>query len=170
LVWFGLVWFGFLRQGFSVLPWLSWNSLCRPGWPQTQKSTCLCLPSAGIKGVHHHRLAVSKLLAYLSSLFPPSFRPLRILQTWDSSSLPCAHGMKGKRDTFINRCTWSDEYYDWGAWLTLGRRRSPTCILLCLWLMKGGLPGVVTFKLSWNLKMLHELSLGKCQQMPTHPS
>jgi hypothetical protein len=38
----------------SVLPWLSWNSLCRPGWPQTQKSTCLCLPSAGIKGVHHH--------------------------------------------------------------------------------------------------------------------
>jgi hypothetical protein len=33
---------------------LSWNSLCRPGWPQTQKSACLCLPSAGIKGVHHH--------------------------------------------------------------------------------------------------------------------
>ena len=34
--------------------WLSWNSLCRPGWPWTQKSACLCLPSAGIKGVHHH--------------------------------------------------------------------------------------------------------------------
>jgi hypothetical protein len=33
---------------------LSWNSLCRPGWPQTQKSACLCLPSAGNKGVHHH--------------------------------------------------------------------------------------------------------------------
>jgi hypothetical protein len=31
---------------------LSWNSLCRPGWPRTQKSACLCLPSAGIKGVH----------------------------------------------------------------------------------------------------------------------
>jgi hypothetical protein len=43
--------FGFLRQGFSVWPWLSWNSLCRPGWPRTQKSACLCLPSAGIKGV-----------------------------------------------------------------------------------------------------------------------
>ena len=26
----------------------------RPGWPRTQKSTCLCLPSAEIKGVHHH--------------------------------------------------------------------------------------------------------------------
>ena len=26
---FGLVWF--LRQGFSVWPWLSWNSLCRSG-------------------------------------------------------------------------------------------------------------------------------------------
>jgi hypothetical protein len=35
--------FGFLRQGFSVYPWLSWNSLCGPGWPQTQKSACLCL-------------------------------------------------------------------------------------------------------------------------------
>jgi hypothetical protein len=48
------VFFGFSRQGFSVQPWLSWNSLCRPGWPRTQKSTCLCLPSAGIKGVRHH--------------------------------------------------------------------------------------------------------------------
>jgi hypothetical protein len=24
------------------------------GWPQTQKSVCLCLLSAGIKGVRHH--------------------------------------------------------------------------------------------------------------------
>jgi hypothetical protein len=44
----------FLRQGFSVWPWLSWNSLCRPGWPRTQKSACLCLPSAGIKGMRQH--------------------------------------------------------------------------------------------------------------------
>jgi hypothetical protein len=42
------------RQGFSVQPWLSWNSLCRPSWPGTQKSTHLCLLSAGIKGVRHH--------------------------------------------------------------------------------------------------------------------
>ena len=41
-------------------PWLSWNSLCRPGCPGTQKSACLCLPSAGIKGVRHHaRLSFS---------------------------------------------------------------------------------------------------------------
>jgi hypothetical protein len=38
----------------TEFPWMSWNSLCRPGWPQTQKSACLCLPSAGIKGVRHH--------------------------------------------------------------------------------------------------------------------
>jgi hypothetical protein len=44
----------FFKQGFSVQPWLSWDTLCRPGWPQTQKSACLCLPSAGIKGVCHH--------------------------------------------------------------------------------------------------------------------
>jgi hypothetical protein len=36
-----------------VYLWLSLNSLCRPGWPQTQKFPCLCLPSAGIKGVRH---------------------------------------------------------------------------------------------------------------------
>jgi hypothetical protein len=53
-VWFGLVWFGFFRQGFSVQSWLSWKSLCRPGWLRTQKSACLCLLSAGIKGVYHH--------------------------------------------------------------------------------------------------------------------
>ncbi|GAB1297013.1 ATP-binding cassette sub-family A member 6 [Apodemus speciosus] len=35
----------------------SWNSLCRPGWPRTQKSACYCLPSAGIKGMRNHRLA-----------------------------------------------------------------------------------------------------------------
>jgi hypothetical protein len=28
-----------------------------PGWPRTQKFACLCLPSAGIKGVRHHHLA-----------------------------------------------------------------------------------------------------------------
>ena len=50
---FCFVLFCFSRQGFSVWPWLSWNSLCRPGWPHTQKSTCLCLPSAGIKGMCH---------------------------------------------------------------------------------------------------------------------
>jgi hypothetical protein len=27
------------------------NSLCRPDWPQTQRSACLCFTSAGIKGV-----------------------------------------------------------------------------------------------------------------------
>jgi hypothetical protein len=43
----------FLKQGFSVYPWLTWNSLCRPGRPRTQKFTYLCLPSAGIKGMHH---------------------------------------------------------------------------------------------------------------------
>lgn len=29
----------FSRQVFSVLPWLSWNSQCRPGWPGPQRST-----------------------------------------------------------------------------------------------------------------------------------
>jgi hypothetical protein len=52
----------FLRQGFSVSPWLSWNSFCRPALSWTQKSTYLCLPSAEIKGVCHHYPAPTGLL------------------------------------------------------------------------------------------------------------
>jgi hypothetical protein len=48
VVGFLLLLFLFFKTGFL------WNSLCRPGWPQTQKFASLCLPSAGIKGVCHH--------------------------------------------------------------------------------------------------------------------
>jgi hypothetical protein len=44
---------GLKRQGFYGTPWLSWILLCRPGWPQTQRSPCFYLPSAGIKNVNH---------------------------------------------------------------------------------------------------------------------
>lgn len=40
--------YSFLRQSISVYPWLSWNLFCRPGWPQTQRSSWLFLPSVGI--------------------------------------------------------------------------------------------------------------------------
>jgi hypothetical protein len=26
-----------LREGFFELPWLSWNKLCKPGWPWTHR-------------------------------------------------------------------------------------------------------------------------------------
>jgi hypothetical protein len=55
---FVLFCFVLLRQGFSVYSWLSWNSLCKPGWPQTRRSAWLCLLSAGIKGVLHQCLFV----------------------------------------------------------------------------------------------------------------
>jgi hypothetical protein len=45
--------FWFFEAGFLCVA-LSCNLLYRPGWPRTQKSTCLCLPSAGIKGTCHH--------------------------------------------------------------------------------------------------------------------
>jgi hypothetical protein len=41
-------------QSISVQLWLSWNLIYRPSWPWTQRSTCLCLESARIKGVHYH--------------------------------------------------------------------------------------------------------------------
>jgi hypothetical protein len=46
--------FWFFETGFLCIALAVLDSLCRPGWPRTQKSTCLCLPSAGTKGVRHH--------------------------------------------------------------------------------------------------------------------
>jgi hypothetical protein len=61
---------------------MSWNSLCRPGWPQTHKSAWLCLPSAGIKGVcHHAQLRFNVLIHWYDSLFP----------TYYSWSSYCSH-------------------------------------------------------------------------------
>jgi hypothetical protein len=43
----------FSKQGFSVLPGCPGpHSVDQAGL--TQKSDCLCLPSAGIRGVRHH--------------------------------------------------------------------------------------------------------------------
>jgi len=48
------------------LTWLSWNSLCRPGWPQTQRSACLCLLNAEIKGMcYHHPASTESLICTL---------------------------------------------------------------------------------------------------------
>ena len=52
---FYFVWFLFVF--FLVCLFFFLNSLCRPGWPRTQRSACLCLPGAGIKGTCHHRPA-----------------------------------------------------------------------------------------------------------------
>ena len=49
-----LVGFWLFETGFLYIALAVLESLCRSGWPRTQKSTCLCLPSAGIKGVRHH--------------------------------------------------------------------------------------------------------------------
>jgi hypothetical protein len=37
--------FLFFETGFLCVALAILDSLCRPGWPQTQKSACLCLPS-----------------------------------------------------------------------------------------------------------------------------
>jgi hypothetical protein len=39
----------FSRQGCSVKPWQSWNSLCRPGWSQTQKFDASASQVLGLK-------------------------------------------------------------------------------------------------------------------------
>jgi hypothetical protein len=51
---------GFLCVALAVLGY----TLCRPGWPRTHKSACLCFPSAGIKGVCHHRPARGRIYVF----------------------------------------------------------------------------------------------------------
>ena len=46
--------FYFFETGFLCVALAVLELTRRPGWPQTQKSACLCLPSAGIKGMRHH--------------------------------------------------------------------------------------------------------------------
>ena len=69
---------GFLCIVLAVL-----ISLCRPGWLPTQKSTCLYLPSACIKGMCHHCPALvtifigtSKIVALYSLIWCGSQRQL----------------------------------------------------------------------------------------------
>jgi hypothetical protein len=54
------------RQGFSVYTWLSWNSLCRPGWPLLRD-----LPASSaskvVKGMPYHWMARKEV--YFSSQF-----------------------------------------------------------------------------------------------------
>ena len=45
--------FWFFETGFLCVA-LAVLELWSPGWPQTQKSACLSLPSDEIKGVHYH--------------------------------------------------------------------------------------------------------------------
>jgi hypothetical protein len=47
-----ILFFSFLRQGFSLKSWLSWNLLCRVDRPQTRSSeACLCVLSEESKWV-----------------------------------------------------------------------------------------------------------------------
>lgn len=51
------------KQGFFVYPWLSWNSLCRPGWSQTQRWSASASLVLALK-----IWATTHLVSYRSSL------------------------------------------------------------------------------------------------------
>lgn len=48
----------------SMSSWLSYNSLCRQNWPQTQGSTCLCL--LGTKVVRHNTCPIPPMVSFTS--------------------------------------------------------------------------------------------------------
>jgi hypothetical protein len=74
------VWGGGFETGFLWVALLSWNSLCRPGWPRTQKSACLHLPSAEIKGVCHQCPARLHTHVRVLAGFPQAMRICRVIK------------------------------------------------------------------------------------------
>ena len=104
---FGFLNFFLSRQSFFVYPWMSWNSLYRPDWPWTQMSACLCLPVAGIKGMHHHHPAFQVILKWLFywlfSLFSfQMFSPFQVPPSWNSLLHPLFPA--SVRFLLINNC------------------------------------------------------------------
>jgi hypothetical protein len=105
-------------------PWLSWNSLCRPGWPRTQKSACLCLPSAGIKGVRHHARLPHKFLigsefltfffffssSFLEQLSPHVYSKVVSITDGETFSLEAVEKMDFffliQRVSLVSACLW----------------------------------------------------------------
>jgi hypothetical protein len=81
-----VVLFLFFETGFLCVALAILNSLCRPGWPRTQKSSCLCIPSVGIKGVHHHCLA-SRLFKTSYFQYVWNADPVHSIPSWTLLSL-----------------------------------------------------------------------------------
>lgn len=67
-------------QGLSTEPWLSWNSICRPGWSQTQRSACLFLLSTGIKGMCLRALLSSMVF---EGIFAATLRIASLFMGWN---------------------------------------------------------------------------------------
>jgi hypothetical protein len=77
-----------------------------PGWPQTQRSTCLCLASAGIKGMHHHCLASS---FFHVSLF--AIANARTANLWDFWRLPFLCLLSHLKYNMILLSSWASYSY-----------------------------------------------------------
>ena len=87
--------FGFLRQGFSVaLKAVLELTLQTRLALNSQRSTCLCLLSAGIKGMHHHypafiyifedRVRTSEMAPWIKAFLPNWMTPVQsLLLTWE---------------------------------------------------------------------------------------
>lgn len=72
--------FWFLRHGFSMEPWLTWNS-CKLA-AKSQRSTCFCLSCSRIKGVLHYAKCECLVVSLVVSVHFTS--PYR----WEALSLP----------------------------------------------------------------------------------
>ena len=104
-----------LRQDFSVYLWLSWNSLCRRGWPWTHRDQPASASlSAGAKGVCYHRLAVlcvfmcgikisCQFFYPISTLTTPRLRYCTQLSLWSSTKteLSAQWNNKQKSSKFV---------------------------------------------------------------------
>ena len=54
----------FLGQSFSMYPWLSWNSLCRPGWLQTHRDPPASVFASQVLGLQAYATTIQLVLEY----------------------------------------------------------------------------------------------------------
>jgi hypothetical protein len=107
----------FKTEFLCMWPWLSWNLLCKLGWPGF---ACFCLPCPGIKGACHHSPAVPNLYWLLhwiwgdwlwgGELFPFLPSSEKDKSKVGCCSLPCAK-QKPTVTKFVN-CLLLSELFD----------------------------------------------------------
>lgn len=97
-----------LRQDFPMKLWLSWNSLSRPGWSQTQDILLPLLPEFFLKDVPLYTWLWWTHLNLSSSVKSLFFTKHYILRYWSKDFTDTAQSVKGTIPyaTVSDHCEW----------------------------------------------------------------
>jgi hypothetical protein len=116
----------------------------RIGWPETQKSTCLCLPSAGIKGVQHHCPAALWFLitfCLTTWLGPRGIQIFGQTLLWVFSCSVLHYSRLRVKHVSLNNMRGLKTWVEWEEWISPGNRSLSFMKAYCSGLNESGLHG-----------------------------